>query len=132
MGYRLLADFVVMLHFGFLLFTVLGGLFVFRWRWFPWIHLPAAVWGGFVEMTGRLCPLTVLENWLRRMGGGSGYERDFIDRYIVPIVYPPGLTREIQVVLGALLVVVNGAIYVTAWRSRRKAEITRSDAPGWH
>lgn len=121
MGYRLLADFVVILHFGFLLFTVLGGLFVFRWRWFPWIHLPAAIWGGFVEMTGRLCPLTVLENWLRRTGGGSGYERDFIDRYVVPIVYPPGLTREIQVVLGALLVLVNSAIYVMAWRSRRRA-----------
>lgn len=121
MGYRLLADFVVILHFGFLLFTVLGGLFVFRWRWFPWIHLPAAIWGGFVEMTGRLCPLTVLENWLRRTGGGSGYERDFIDRYVVPIVYPPGLTRETQAVLGALLVLVNSAIYVMAWRSRRRA-----------
>lgn len=121
MGYRLLADFVVILHFGFLLFTVLGGLFVFRWRWFPWIHLPAAIWGGFVEMTGRLCPLTALENWLRRTGGGSGYERDFIDRYVVPIVYPPGLTREIQVILGALLVLVNGAIYVMAWRSHRRA-----------
>lgn len=125
MGYRLLADFVVILHFGFLLFTVLGGLFVFRWRWFPWIHLPAAIWGGFVEMTGRLCPLTVLENWLRRTGGGSGYERDFIDRYVVPIVYPPGLTREIQVVLGALLVLVNGAIYVMAWRSHRRAGNTK-------
>jgi Protein of Unknown function (DUF2784) len=124
MGYRLLADLVVILHLAFLLFTVLGGLVVLRWRWFPWIHLPAAIWGGFVEVTGRVCPLTVLENWLRRAGGGSGYERDFIDRYVVPIVYPPGLTREIQLALGVLLVVVNGAIYMIAWRCRTKVETT--------
>jgi hypothetical protein len=124
MGYRLLADLVVILHFGFLVFTVLGGLLVCRWRWFPWIHLPAAIWGGFVEVSGRVCPLTVLENWLRRAGGASGYERDFIDRYVVPIVYPPGLTREIQLVLGALLIVVNVAIYMMAWRCRARAEHT--------
>ncbi|MDO8631537.1 MAG: DUF2784 domain-containing protein [Phycisphaerales bacterium] len=124
MGYRLLADLVVILHLAFLLFTVLGGLLVFRWRCFPWIHLPAAIWGGFVEVTGRVCPLTVLENWLRRAGGGSGYERDFIDRYVVPIVYPPGLTREIQLALGAFLVMVNGAIYVIAWRCRTRVERT--------
>ena len=124
MGYRLLADLVVILHLAFLLFTVLGGLVVLRWRWFPWIHLPAAIWGGFVEVTGRVCPLTVLENWLRLAGGGPGYERDFIERYVVPIVYPPGLTREIQLALGALLIVVNGAIYMIAWRCRTKVETT--------
>ena len=124
MGYWLLADLVVILHLAFLLFTVLGGLLVFRWRWFPWVHLPAAIWGGFVEVTGRVCPLTVLENWLRLAGGGSGYERDFIDRYVVPIVYPPGLTREIQLALGALLVMVNGAIYIMAWRCRTRVERT--------
>ena len=118
MGYRALADLVVVLHFAFVLFTVLGGLFVFRWRWFPWIHLPAAMWGGFVEVTGRVCPLTVLENWLRRAGGGTGYERDFIERYVVPIVYPPGLTREIQLALGAIVVVVNGAIARPSVRRR--------------
>ena len=122
MGYRLLADLIVILHLAFLLFTVLGGLLVFRWRWFPWIHLPTAIWGGFVEVTGRVCPLTVLENWLRRAGGGYGYERDFIDRYVVPIVYPSGLTREIQLVLAALLVMVNGAIYMMVWRYRRRVE----------
>src|SRR5437773_2003968 len=125
MGYRLLADLVVIIHLAFLLFTVLGGFLVLRWRWFPWIHLPAAIWGGFVEVTGRVCPLTVLENWLRRIGGGSAYERDFIDRYVVPMVYPPGLTREIQLALGALLVMVNGAIYMIAWRCRTRAERTR-------
>lgn len=125
MGYRLLADLVVILHLGFLVFTVLGGLLVFRWRWFPWIHLPAAVWGGFVEVTGRVCPLTALENWLRHAGGDPGYERDFIDRYVIPIVYPPGLTREIQLVLGALLITVNGAIYLMAWRHWIRGENTR-------
>ena len=124
MGFRLLADLVLILHLAFLLLVVLGGLLVFRWRWFAWVHLPAAMWGGFVEVTGRLCPLTVLENWLRQAGGSSGYQGDFIDRYVVPIVYPPGLTPEIQLALGALLVMVNGAIYVIAWRCRTKIETT--------
>ena len=122
MGYRLLADLVVILHLGFLLFTVLGGLLVFRWRWFPWIHLPTAIWGGFVEVTGRVCPLTVLENWLRRAGGGYGYERDLIDRCVVPVVSPSRLTREIQLCLAALLVMVNGAIYMMVSRYRRRVE----------
>jgi hypothetical protein len=126
MGYRLLADLVLVLHLAFLVLVVLGGLLVFRWRWFAWIHLPAAIWGGFVEVTGRVCPLTVLENWLLQAGGSSGYEHGFIDQYVVPIVYPPGLTREIQLVLAALLVLVNGAIYVMAWRRRARVEATAS------
>lgn len=118
MAYRLLADFVVILHLAFVLFTVLGGLLALRWRWFPWLHLPAAIWGGFVEVTGRVCPLTPLENWLRVSAGGPGYAGDFIEHYLVPIVYPPGLTRDIQLALGTLLVIVNAAIYMTVWRRR--------------
>jgi hypothetical protein len=115
MAYRLLADFIVTLHLSFVLFTALGALLALRWRWFPWLHLPAVAWGAFVEVTGRICPLTPLENRLRRAAGGSGYEGDFIEHYLLPIVYPPGLTQEIQLTLGALLVVVNGAIYATVW-----------------
>lgn len=115
MAYRLLTDLIVTLHLTFVLFTALGGLLALRWRWFPWLHLPAAAWGGFVEVTGRICPLTLVENWLRVRAGGSAYEGDFIERYLVPIVYPPSLTREIQLTLGALLVVVNGAIYAAIW-----------------
>lgn len=73
-------------------------------------------WGGFVEITGRVCRLTPLENWLRGVAGGSAYAGDFIEHYLVPIVYPPNLTREIQLGLGSLLVVVNGAIYTIVWR----------------
>ena len=120
MGYRLLADLVVVLHLAFLLFTVLGGLLVFRWRWFPWLHLPAATWGMFVELSGRVCPLTDLENWLRQAGGGIGDERDFIDRYLMPILYPPGLTRGMQLALGACVLVVNVMIYTTVWRRRTR------------
>lgn len=115
MAYRLLTDLIVALHLTFVLFTALGGLLALRWRWFPWVHLPAAAWGGFVEVTGRICPLTPLENWLRVRGGGSAYEGDFIERYLVPIVYPPSLTREIQLTLGAFLVLINGAIYAKVW-----------------
>ena len=118
MPYGLLADLVVTLHLAFVLFTALGGLLAFRWRWVPWLHVPAAAWGGFVEVTGRICPLTPLENWLRN-AGGSTYEGDFIDHYLVPIIYPPTLTRGIQLALGGLLVVVNAAIYTIVWRRRR-------------
>jgi len=115
MAYRLLADFIVTLHLSFVLFTALGGLLALRWRWFPWLHLPAVAWGAFVEVTGRICPLTPLENRLRRAAGGARYEGDFVEHYLLPIVYPPGLTQEIQLTLGALLVVINGAIYTTVW-----------------
>ena len=120
MAYQLLADLVVGTHLTFVLFTVLGGLLALRWRWFPWLHLPAATWGGFVEVTGRICPLTPLEHWLRGAAGGSAYEGDFIEHYLVPIIYPPSLTREIQLALAALLVVANGAIYTTVWRRRTR------------
>ena len=101
MAYRVLADLVVTLHLAFVLFTVLGGLLALRWRWVPWLHLPASAWGGFVEVTGRVCPLTPLENRLRGAAGGSAYEGDFIEHYLVPIVYPPSLTPQIQLALAA-------------------------------
>ncbi len=115
MVYRVLADLVVVTHLAFVLFTVFGGLLALRWRWVPWAHVPAAVWGAFVEITGRICPLTPLENRLRVAGGGAEYAGDFVDRYVMPIVYPPGLTRDVQLALGALVVVINGAIYTWVW-----------------
>lgn len=118
MAYGLLADAVVALHVAFVLFTVLGGLLALRWRWIPWLHLPAAAWGVFIEATGRICPLTPLENTLRARAGGSAYEGDFIAHYLGPIIYPDHLTREIQLGLGAVLVVVNVAIYAVIWRRR--------------
>jgi hypothetical protein len=108
---RIAADGVVVIHLIFILFVILGGLMLFRWPWMIWIHVPTAVWGGLVELFGAPCPLTPLENFLRRAGNAEAYSGGFIDHYIVPIVYPPGLTRQTQVVLGVLILAVNFAIY---------------------
>jgi hypothetical protein len=118
LNYQLLANLLVILHFLFILFVVFGGLLALHWRWLPWIHLPAAAWGGFVELTGRICPLTPLENRFRRAAGSVGYEGDFIEHYLLPIIYPAGLTRETQFALAVLLVVLNGVIYAVVWRRR--------------
>ncbi|MDX1383756.1 MAG: DUF2784 domain-containing protein [Thermoanaerobaculia bacterium] len=121
MLYRLLADGLALVHFGFVLFVVGGGLLALRWRWVPWVHLPAAAWGAFVELSGRICPLTPLENALRRAGGAAGYEGGFVERYLLPVLYPADLTREVQIVLGAVVVACNAAIYLAVWLRRRAA-----------
>jgi hypothetical protein len=119
MSYTSLADAVLILHLCFVLFVVLGGLLVLRWRRLAWLHLPAAGWGALVEFTGWICPLTPMENTLRRAAGGEGYETTFVERYLVPLVYPGDLTREMQVVLGLLVVAVNLGVYGFLWRRAR-------------
>lgn len=116
--YPLLADAVVVVHLGFILFVVLGGLWVARWPRLIWLHVPAVVWGVVVEFAGWTCPLTPLENWLRYRGGGAGYHSDFVAHYILPLLYPAALTRELQLVLGLLVIAINVAIYgrILAWR----------------
>ena len=109
---RVLADLVVLAHVVFIVFVLLGGLLAFRWRWVPVVHFPAVVWGATVELFGWVCPLTPLENLLRRAGGGEGYSVTFIERYLVPLVYPAELTRELQFVLGGVVIAVNAAVYV--------------------
>jgi len=116
--YRLLADAVVLLHFAFLAFVVLGGLLVLRSWKFAWLHFPAAAWGVFVELYLHYCPLTPLENWLRARGGAGTYGGGFIAHYIEPVIYPPGLTPGMQAVLGILLVAGNCVVYGIAWRRR--------------
>jgi hypothetical protein len=113
MVYRTLADLVVLVHFAFVLFVVAGALLVLRWRWVAWVHVPAAVWGALIEFAGWICPLTPLEQRLRIMGGSAGYTGGFIEHYILPILYPAGLNRRVQIVLGLLVLGVNVAIY--AW-----------------
>lgn len=113
MFFLLLADAVVVLHLVFVLFVVFGGLLAFRWRKAAWAHVPAALWGAAVEVGGWICPLTPLEHWLRLRAGAEAYQSDFVARYVVPAVYPPGLTREAQVTLGLLVLAFNAAIY---WR----------------
>ncbi len=116
MLFRVLADAVVVLHLAFILFAVLGGLLVLRWPRAMWVHLPAAAWGAVVELFGWICPLTPLENQLRRAGGAAAYSGGFVERYVVPIVYPAELTREIQIALGCAVVGINAAIYLYVWR----------------
>ncbi len=108
---RIAAEVIVVLHLVFILFVIVGGLTLFKWPWMIWVHVPAAVWGGLVELVGAPCPLTPLENHLRQAGNADAYSGGFIDHYIMPIVYPPGLTRQTQVILGVLILVVNFAIY---------------------
>jgi hypothetical protein len=122
MLFRILADLIVVLHLTFIVFVVCGGLLAMRWRWIPWIHIPAAVWATVLEIRGLICPLTPLENWLRREAGGTGYSGGFIEHYLLPIVYPSGLTPRIQLLMAVLVVVVNVAAYTLVFRSRRTRE----------
>ena len=112
MFYRYSADAVLFLHFSFIVFVVIGGLLAIWRRGVLFIHLPAALWGVFVELTGRVCPLTSLENTFRIKAGYAGYSKSFVEHYLLGIIYPEGLTREVQYFLGALVVVVNVAIYL--------------------
>ena len=122
MAFALLADFVVVVHFLFILFVVAGGFLALRNVRWTCLHVPAAVWGVLMEWTGWICPLTPLENRLRRLGGGPVYSSDFVERYIVSLIYPEALTRNEQVLLGLAVLVINGGIYgwlaVRMWRSR--------------
>ena len=120
MIYSFLADAVVILHLLFILFVVLGALLVLKWRWVIWLHIPAAVWGATIEFMGWICPLTPLENRLRLMAGESGYTGDFIGQYLLPIIYPGALTREIQFILGAAVILINVLLYLLVIRKARQ------------
>jgi hypothetical protein len=120
MVYGILADAVVLFHLAFVAFVVAGGILVLRRPRWAWVHLPLAVWGALVEMGGWVCPLTPLEVRLRVLGGEAGYPGGFVEHYLLPTLYPPGLTRGTQWVLGVLVVVVNLSLYGWAWRRRRR------------
>jgi len=120
MAYRLLADLVVILHGAFVLFAVLGGLLVIRRLRWAWLHVPALLWAAWIEFSSGICPLTPLENWLLDRGGLTVYRGDFLDRTLMPLLYPDELTREIQVLLGTLVLILNAAIYAAAWRLTRR------------
>ena len=114
---------VALAHFAFVLFVgftrnvlmshfdVLGGLLVLRWRRLAWVHLPCVIWGALIEFAGWLCPLTPMENWLRRQAGSQGYTGGFVEHYLMPLLYPVGLNRQTQVVLGVSVLVINFAVY---------------------
>lgn len=125
MSYRLLADAVVVAHLLFILFVVFGGLLVLRWPRLALAHLPAACWGALIEIGGWICPLTPLENGLREAAGEAGYPGSFVGRYLLPVIYPAGLTRELQFVLAGVVVAVNLAVYAALlrrWGARRSSD----------
>jgi hypothetical protein len=118
MIYRVLADLVLLLHLAFIIFVVAGGLLALRWHWAPLLHLPAALWGVFIEISRGVCPLTPLESALRGAAGASGYSGGFVDHYIVPVIYPSTLTPPTQFALAGFVVAVNVLAYWVVWRWR--------------
>ena len=118
MWYSLLADLIVLLHVAFVLFVLFGGLLTMKWPRAIWFHLPALGWGTIVEFTGGLCPLTPLEQWLRMRSGASGFQGDFLLRFLLSVLYPEQLTQGIQTVLGAIVIAVNVTIYGWLWRKK--------------
>jgi Protein of Unknown function (DUF2784) len=120
MMHPLLADLVLIVHLAFVVFVLCGGLLVLKWRWIAWLHLPAATWAAVVEFTGWICPLTPLENWLRVQGGEVGDAHDFTARYLLPILYPGNLTRNLQLLLGTAVVVLNAAVYWWLWHTQAR------------
>lgn len=120
MIYRFLADLVVVIHLGFIVFAVLGGMLAWRWKRTIWFHFPAIVWSALILLVGWACPLTPLENWLRHSGGERGYETSFIDQYVIPLIYPGVLSSEAAILLTAALLMVSLFIYGWIYRNRRK------------
>ncbi len=118
MPYRLAADAVLAAHLAFVLFVVFGGLLVLRPPRIAWLHLPAVAWGALIEFSGWICPLTPLEIALRRSAGEAGYGGDFVEHYLVALIYPAGLTRELQVSIGAAVLLINLVVYFVLWRRR--------------
>jgi hypothetical protein len=117
-----LADFVVAVHFLFVVFVVLGGLLVLRWPRIAYLHVPAALWGAWIEFAGWVCPLTPLENALRTEAGVAAYQDGFVEHYVLPVLYPSALTRHIQLLLGCLVLGLNLGIYGYLLRRKRREQ----------
>lgn len=120
MVYELLADIVLGIHFLFVVFSILGALMVIHWPKVVWGHLPTVAWAAWIELSGNICPLTPLENGLRIRGGGAGYAGDFVGHYLLELIYPEGLTRPIQILLGLSVLVINLVIYGYVFLKRKR------------
>ena len=127
MVYRILADLVVGVHALFVAFVMVGGLLALRWPWVAALHLPAAIWGALIELQGGICPLTPLENSFRGAAGEAGYQGGFIEHYLLPVLYPAGLTRGVQLALASVVIVVNVLVYGVVIARRRRP--TRTVSP---
>lgn len=119
MLYRMLASGVLVLHAAFILFVLFGGLLALRWRVLPWLHLPAVLWVILIELNGWICPLTPLENRLLEAAGARGYSGGFVEHYLLPLIYPPGLTPGLQALFAAIVTGVNLGVYALLWRRLR-------------
>ena len=120
MPYHFMADIIVFSHFAFILFTLFGGILSIWWQRVIWLHIPTVLWSAWIEFAGWICPLTFLEYWLRIKGGEKGYYGGFVEHYIIPVLYPYGLTREIQIVLGVIVIAFNILIYLHVFMVRNK------------
>jgi len=124
--YNVAADFIVLLHFLFIVFVLLGGFLVFKWRWIAWLHLPAVIWGALIVMVGWVCPLTPIENRLRQAAGDEVYLTGFIEHYLGPVIYPSGLKPEIFIAMGVFVIVVNVVLYRKLYlKCKRKFDKTK-------
>jgi hypothetical protein len=121
---RLAADAVLLVHLAFVAFVVLGGFLVLRVPRVAWVHVPAALWAAYAELTASICPLTPLENALRARAGVAGYRGGFVEHYLVPLIYPPGLEPSHQVWIGAFVVSINAVVYALAWHRHRRGIMT--------
>ena len=121
MIYRLGADLVLIVHLAFVLFVLLGSLLVARWFWLIWLHVAAVFWGALLEFAGLVCPLTAVEVSLRKLGGEAGYGGDFIGHYIIGLLYPPGLTRSLQIWLGLAVLLLNVLTYSLIFARKRRS-----------
>lgn len=115
MLYQLAADFILLLHLAFIVFVLFGGLLVFKWRWLIWLHIPAAIWGALIVITGWICPLTPVENRLRQAAGGEAYSTSFIEHYLLPVIYPLNLNREIFIAMGIAVILINAVVYTVLY-----------------
>lgn len=129
MEYRIAAAAVLLLHLGFIVFVVAGAALALRWRWMAAVHLPAAVWGFWVEAGGVACPLTYLENWLRVRGGEAGYSEGFVEHYLLAAIYPEWLTRNTQYLLAACVLLANVGLYTVVLRRWPRHHTGSSEVP---
>jgi hypothetical protein len=125
MKYAIAADTVMVIHFLFIAFALLGSFLVLWKRWFIWLHIPALAWGVWIEASGNICPLTPLENHYRELAGQTTYGEGFITHYLTPIIYPAGLTRGTQFVIMGILIAVNFIGYALVIRRNRGARTTQ-------
>ena len=130
MSYRVLAEATVALHFLFIAFVVTGGFLAMRNLRWAWLHLPAVAWVAWLEFTSAICPLTPIENVLRARAGDEGYAGGFIEHYLLPVIYPAGLTPDVQTVLGFAVVALNAVLYWRIWRRRQQSRAKYSRASG--